>query len=34
MENLEIIDAHIHMAKTLEEEINWWKIPGRGIRER
>ncbi len=34
MENFEIIDAHIHMAKTLEEEINWWKIPGRGIRER
>lgn len=27
MENFEIIDAHVHMAKTLEEEINWRKTP-------
>lgn len=34
MAGFEIIDAHIHMAKSLEEEINWWKIPGRSIHER
>lgn len=34
MGEFEIIDAHIHMAKTLEEEINWWKIPGRSIYQR
>ncbi len=34
MENFDIIDVHIHMAKSLEEEINWWKIPGRSIHER
>ena len=34
MENFEIIDAHIHMAKSQEEEINWWKIPGRSVHGR
>ncbi len=34
MPEFEVIDAHIHMAKSLEEEINWWKIPGRTVRDR
>ncbi len=34
MENFEVIDAHIHMAKSLEEEINWWRVPGRSIHDR
>lgn len=34
MDNYEIIDAHVHMARTLEEEINWYAIPGRRERDR
>ncbi len=29
MADFEIIDAHIHLARTLEEESNYWLFPGR-----
>lgn len=29
MRDFEIIDAHIHLARTKEEEEIWWPIPGR-----
>ncbi|MFC1928688.1 hypothetical protein ACFLWC_04820 [Chloroflexota bacterium] len=29
MSNFKIIDAHTHLARTAEEEENWWIIPGR-----
>jgi predicted TIM-barrel fold metal-dependent hydrolase len=30
MEDFEIIDCHIHVARTQEEELEWWYQPGRG----
>jgi predicted TIM-barrel fold metal-dependent hydrolase len=29
MSDFEIIDAHIHLARTVEEESNYWLFPGR-----
>jgi len=29
MAEFEIIDAHVHLARTLEEESNYWLFPGR-----
>jgi hypothetical protein len=29
MDDFEIIDAHIHLARTVEEESNYWLFPGR-----
>ncbi len=29
MADFEIIDAHTHLARTPEEERNWWLLPGR-----
>lgn len=29
MDDFEIIDAHIHLARTLEEECGYWMVPGR-----
>lgn len=34
MDDYEIIDVHIHMARTQEEERNWWIMPGRRDRDR
>ena len=34
MEEFEIIDAHIHLARTVEEESNYWLFPGRRTRDR
>lgn len=34
MEDFEIIDAHAHLARTLEEESNYWLFPGRRARDR
>lgn len=34
MDKFEVIDAHVHMARTLDEEINWYAIPGRRDRDR
>lgn len=34
MDDFEIIDAHIHMARTPEEERGWWAMPGRRDRDR
>ncbi len=34
MAEFEIIDAHIHLAKNLEEESNYWLFPGRRARNR
>lgn len=34
MDNFEIIDVHTHMARTHEEGINWWLLPGTRPRDR
>ena len=34
MTDFEVIDAHVHMARNLNEEINWYVIPGRRQRDR
>ncbi len=34
MDGFEIIDAHIHLTRTLDEESNYWLIPGRRARDR
>lgn len=34
MDDFEIIDAHIHLARTVAEESNYWAIPGRRARDR
>jgi hypothetical protein len=34
MDDFEIIDAHIHLARTVEEESNYWLFPGRRTHDR
>ena len=34
MDDFEVIDAHVHMARNFSEEINWYLIPGRRDRDR
>ncbi|TET68193.1 MAG: amidohydrolase [Dehalococcoidia bacterium] len=34
MDDFEIIDAHTHLARTIEEESNYFLIPGRRTRDR
>ena len=34
MADFEIIDAHIHLSRTPEEEKNWWLFPGRRTYDR
>jgi predicted TIM-barrel fold metal-dependent hydrolase len=34
MEDFEIIDAHIHMARNSKEARDWWVMPGRRARDR
>lgn len=34
MAEYEVIDAHVHMARNLNEEINWYVIPGRREQDR
>jgi len=34
MDDFEIIDAHAHLARTIEEASNYWLFPGRRTRDR
>ena len=34
MEDFEIIDVHVHLARTIDEESNSWIVPGRRVRDR
>jgi len=34
MKDYEIIDAHIHLTQSLEEEANYWTVPGRRDEDR